>query len=435
MESTWPIVRLGDVCQKIGSGATPRGGRDVYLADGEISLIRSQNVLNFGFERVGLASISQEHADQLSNVEVQDGDVLLNITGDSVARCWQVPRGILPARVNQHVALIRTKPDKLDSRYLRYVLVNPSMQSYMLALAGGGATRNALTKSMIEDFRLSVPPLPEQRAIAHILGTLDDKIALNRRMNQTLEEIARAIFQSWFIDFDPVRAKATGRHPAGMDAETAALFPDAFVDSELGEIPAEWDVRPLDEIATFLNGLALQKYPLSGNGWLPAIKIAQLRKGDASGADRVDEGVPADYVIGDGDMLFSWSGSLEVRIWCGGPGALNQHLFKVSSAEFPKWFYYHWTLHHLSAFREIAAGKATTMGHVQRRHLSSALAVVPPTHALDVMSGIMEPLLARTITNNMESRTLATIRDTLLPKLLSGELRVPDAERLVEQHL
>jgi type I restriction enzyme S subunit len=126
--------------------------------------------------------------------------------------------------------------------------------------------------------------------------------------------------------------------------------------------------------------------------------------------------------VHDGDVLFSWSGSLEVELWCGGDGALNQHLFKVASKEFPKWYYYLWTLYHLDDFRLIAAGKATTMGHIQRGHLSAAKVLVPPRPLLHAMTCIMSPYIDKIIANRMQSRTLATLRDTLLPKLLSGEV-------------
>ena len=174
------------------------------------TLIRSQNVYNDGFHHDGLAFIDERHADELRNVEVFEGDVLLNITGDSVARVCQVVPDVLPARVNQHVAIIRPDSVNLDAGYLRYYLVTPEMQTLLLSWAGSGGTRNALTKGMIESLEISLPPLPKQRAIAHILGTLDDKIDLNRRMNETLEEMARALFKSWFVNFDP-GARQDGR--------------------------------------------------------------------------------------------------------------------------------------------------------------------------------------------------------------------------------
>ena len=154
---------LGTLCVKIGSGATPRGGKDVYTESGEIALIRSQNVYNDRFSREGLAYLRPEHAEQLSNVEVHPGDVLLNITGDSVARVCQVPHDVLPARVNQHVAIIRPDPAQLDPRFLRFFLAGPQMQDQMLGLAAAGATRNALTKGMIEQFQLPAIPITEQQ--------------------------------------------------------------------------------------------------------------------------------------------------------------------------------------------------------------------------------------------------------------------------------
>ena len=178
-------IRLGDVCSKIGSGATPRGGKESYKG-GATSLIRSQNIYNDGFHRDGLAYIDDVQASQLANVEVQSGDILLNITGDSVARCCQAAIDVLPARVNQHVAIIRPHRGRLESRFLRYVLASPAYQSHLLALASAGATRNALTKGMIENLEIDAPEISKQKTIARILGALDDKIENNRKLNHHL---------------------------------------------------------------------------------------------------------------------------------------------------------------------------------------------------------------------------------------------------------
>lgn len=265
-----------------------------------------------------------------------------------------------------------------------------------------------------------------------MLGSLDDKIELNRRTNATLEAMARTLFQSWFVDFDPVRAKMEGRQPVGMDDKTAVLFPEEFEDSVLGEVPKGWLIKPLDQVADFLNGLALQKYPPTGIGNLPVIKIAELRRGVTDSSGRASSNIDAKYIVEDGNVLFSWSGSLGSCIWTGGRGALNQHLFKVTSAQYPKWFYYHWIKEHLPEFQAIAAGKATTMGHIQRHHLADVLVLIPPTRLMQAMDDVMEPLLDRHISNSLEARTATTIRDALLPKLLSGELRVEEAEQKLE---
>ena len=197
-------------------------------------------------------------------------------------------------------------------------------------------------------------------------------------MNETLEKMARALFISWFVDFDPVRAKMEGRETC-LPKHIADLFPDRMVDSELGEIPEGWEVVSLDKIADFLNGLALQKFPATDQGKsLPVIKIAELRNGIGLRTNYASHDIPDKYIIENGDFLFSWSGSLLAKFWTAGVGALNQHLFKVTSEYYPMWFVSQWVYKHLDNFRAIAASKVTTMGHIQRGHLREALVTCPP---------------------------------------------------------
>ena len=360
------------------------------------------------------------------------GDLFVSLKGatkdgkmiGSVAR---VPSTVPSGRLTQDtVKLEFQRPDPVATNFLYWVLRTPQYRDY----CAGRATGSAVVALSRDDF-LSFP-VPEMTAtrlrLAELLSALDDKIELNRQMNTTLEEMARALFQSWFVDFDPVRSKLDGRQPIGLEPVTAALFPNEFEDSELGHTAKGWEVRRLDKIAHYLNGLALQKYPPDDGPTLPVIKIAQLRKGDSVGADRCNTQLPSEYIVQDGDVLFSWSGSLEVELWCGGPGALNQHLFKVTSSEFPKWFCYFWTLYHLDEFRLIAAGKATTMGHIQRGHLSAAKVLLPPRQLLEKMTQIMSPLIEQIIANRVQSRTLAKLRDTLLPRLLRGEITLKHAK-------
>ena len=332
-----------------------------------------------------------------------------------------------------------------DRRFVYYFF---KWMAPRIATMDVGSANPTLNRNHVHPIEIRWPPLAEQHAIAHILGTLDDKIELNRRMNQTLEAMARALFKSWFVDFDPVRAKhalskvegAEGRPSAssgqafpGLPKPFADLFSDSFEDSALGEIPKGWAVKGIDEIANFLNGLALQKHPRGDGATLPVIKIAQLRKGDTEGADRCNTSVPPEYVINDGDVLFSWSGSLECVLWAGDRGALNQHLFKVTSTLFPKWFYYLWVHEHLASFRHTAAGKATTMGHIQRHHLSDAKIVVPESDVLNATDKMISPIIEQVMQRRVESRTLAALRDTLLPKLISGDLRLRDTEQRMKE--
>ena len=271
-----------------------------------------------------------------------------------------------------------------------------------------------------------LPPLDEQRTITGVLGALDDKIEQNRRTARALEQLAQAIFRAWFVDFEPVKAKAAGAafFPSVAQPVFDAL-PTRFVDSGIGRVPEGWGVKALTATATFLNGLALQKYPPRGDGEdLRVIKMAELRKGSAEGAAWANGDVAERYVIGDGDLLFSWSGTLETAFWFGGKGALNQHLFKVTSSRFPSWFCFLWIRQHLPWFRAIAASKATTMGHIKRGHLQETQVVVPPNEVLHETNEVIGPMYDLFGQLMIESRKLAALRDVLLPKLLSGEVRV-----------
>lgn len=369
---------------------------------------------------------------------LKEGDLVVTMTdlskqADTLGYPALIPRPSSPRFLhNQRLGKVLIKDGAvLDKSFLFYLLRTAEYRHEVLASATGTTVKHT-SPGRILAYKAYIPPLAEQKAIAAVLGALDDKIELNRRMNATLEAMARALFQSWFVDFDPVRAKLDGRQPVGLDPETAALFPSHMRETVFGQAPAGWEVSSLDKVADYLNGLALQKYPPGDGTTLPGIKIAQLRKGDTTGADRCNTTLSPNYIVHDGDVLFSWSGSLEVDLWCGGPAALNQHLFKVTSSEFPKWFYYLWTLYHLDEFRLIAADKATTMGHIQRGHLSAAKVLIPSRPLLQALTGTMTPLVDQLISSRIESRTLASLRNTLLPKLLSGELSAEGYDNLAE---
>jgi type I restriction enzyme S subunit len=200
-------------------------------------------------------------------------------------------------------------------------------------------------------------------------------------------------------------------------------------DSELGEIPEGWQCLALDAIAKYQNGLALQKFrPENDDDYLPVVKIAQLKKGYADGEEKASPKIKPDCIIDNGDVVFSWSGSLMVDTWCGGKAALNQHLFKVTSKIYPKWLYYQFTKNHLEEFQRIAAAKAVTMGHIKREHLKAALCAIPGASVIDAAGKLLGSLLDKQIEQRLESNTLSQLRDTLLPKLLSGELSLSDTD-------
>lgn len=358
---------------------------------------------------------------------VPEGTVLLLARGMTLHKRVPICRVTHPSTFNQDVKAVLPKKG-LSSRFLPYLLVgNHDRLHERVDSAGHGTGR--LNSDALLAFPVRVPSPAEQESIADIGEAIDDRLRLLRQTNLTLEAIARTLFRSWFIDFEPARAKAEGREPESMDVATASLFPSEFESSPLGSIPKGWQVRSLDSISSYLNGLALQKYPPeSDDEYLPVIKIAQLRAGHSEGADRASARLRPEYVVHDGDLLFSWSGSLEVEFWCGGDGALNQHLFKVTSTEVPQWLSYLATRHFLPAFREIAAHKATTMGHIQRKHITEARLALPPSSQLPQIGASIQELLERRICNALLSRDLAKVRDTMLPRLLSGKLPLPECQ-------
>lgn len=395
--------------------------------------LRAGHVTDGHIDFAGVDRFHRESESAVASKMSRPGDVIVTTKGNSTGRVAFVDAAMPPFVYSPHLSYWRSRDhEKIAPGFLKYWSRSREFRIQLAALAT--STDMAPYLSLIDQRRLKIvlPSPVEQLTIARTLGAFDDKIELNRRMNETLEAMVQAIFKSWFVDFDPVQAKAEGRQPCGMDAETAALFPDSFERSAVGEIPNGWAVASLDAIAQFLNGLALQQYPPSDGSYLPVIKIAQLRRESTEGADRAASDLAPEFIVDDGDVLFSWSGSLEVVIWCGGKGALNQHLFKVTSRDYPKWFYYWWIREHLSEFQAIASGKATTMGHIQRHHLSDATVLVPPKALLDAMDKTIAPLFDAIIANKLQSHTLAITRDTLLPKLISGEIRVKNGRILME---
>ena len=430
MAGEWPIVPVSELAKAVIGGTPSRNVAEYW--HGNIPWATAKDVATVSARYLENVEeyISREALENSAAKLLPYGTVVITARG-TVGAMAQLGREMA---FNQTCYALLPKGG-VDKDFLFYALKGTIAEMRSLTY---GTVFETITTKTFDHWLVPLPPLPEQRAIAHILGTLDDKIELNRRMSETLEQMARALFKAWFVDFEPVRAKMEGRWRRGeslpgLPAHLYDLFPDRLVDSELGEIPEGWGVKGLDEIARFLNGLALQKYPPTDNRSLPVIKIAQLRAGNTSGADQASADISPEYVVDDGDILFSWSGSLECVVWTGGKGALNQHLFKVSSDGYPRWLCYFAVHMHLEDFRRIAAGKATTMGHIQRHHLSDARLAVPPVALLGIMDSYISPTFEAFWKQNLESRTLAALRDTLLPKLISGALRVKDAERFLRE--
>lgn len=385
----WVETTLGEVTKYINRGIPP-----VYSETNGITVLNQRcirdNVVSFNNSRL--------HDIQMRNVApekiIQNGDVLICSTGvGTLGRVAQIRNIEVPTTVDSHVTIVRAS--KINFVFLGYFL--RSKEREIEHLAEGSTGQTELPRNKVESFSISFPEdHAEQKSIAAILTSFDDKIELLQAQNKTLEETAQTIFKEWF-----------GKYKIG------------------DELPEGWREGKLSEIAEFLNGLALQKYPaILGQNSLPVIKIRELKQGITSNTDRANKELDSKYIVENGDVLFSWSGSLEVVIWQYGQGALNQHLFKVTSNKYPKWFYYYWTLEHLSEFRGIASDKATTMGHINRNHLDMAKVLIPNKGDFERLNGLFVPVLEKLETNYSQIQSLTQTRDELLPKLMSGEIRV-----------
>lgn len=459
--SGWKLEKLVNITTKIGSGSTPRGGESAYLDERvEYTFVRSQNVFDFHFSPNQIKFISKSDADKLKGVHLQKEDVLLNITGDGVtfARACIVPEDILPAAVNQHVSIIRVNKEKCLPGYLLAYLCLPQIKEYIANFNAGGS-RRAITKGHIESFEVPIAPMHLQKYIQKVTFDFIDKIKLNTQTNQTLEAMAQALFKSWFIDFDPVKANMRGEQPVGMDAATAAQFPDKLVDAtqgsvnttsagctgttpEFGLVPDVWEEKALYDIANYINGAAYKKFqPNSNAQGLPIVKIAELKSGITEKTGFSTVNMPEKYKILNKDILFSWSGnpdtSIDTFVWSLEDAWLNQHIFKViANTDLSRTFLLCLLKSMKPIFAEIARDKQTTgLGHVTIKDLKRLKVVMPSVDVLDAFNRQVNPIIDMQLCKKIQNQELEKIRETLLPKLLSGEFQLPEAEqKLAEVH-
>jgi len=410
----WDIETLAKLTKVVTDGSHWSPREHTNVSDYRIATVKDMQENGFNLDSCKRISESDFFKLLKQNCVPKERDVLIAKDGSYLKHVF-VFKDDQKIALLSSIAIIRTDENKLIPEYLKYYLKTNSIAKRVKENYVSGAVIPRIILKDFEKIQIGKPSVYEQQQIASILSSLDDKIELNRKMNKTLEEIGMALFKRWFVDFEFPNENGEPYKSSGGE----------MVESELGEMPKGWQIKSLDQIAEYLNGVACQKYPpLNDIDSLPVIKIAELKGGFSENSNRASSKVDEKYHIKSGDVLFSWSGSLEVCLWPYGEGILNQHLFKVSSEYYPKWFYYFWTLEHLSHFRIIAASKATTMGHIQRKHLSDALTVVPTEDILIRLSPIIDKILEKIIVNNKEIMNLSNVRDSILPRLMSGKIRV-----------
>lgn len=431
---------------KLGAVATVRSGFAFKSKDmGSIGhpIIKIKNIVppNVNItdvERVPVKVINGNK--RVSQFLLSADDILIAMTGATVGKVGRMPETNENYYLNQRVGKVfLNETDKADYDFLYYVLSQETHVKQMFGIADGSAQAN-ISGGQIESLDIPLPPLPEQRAIAHILGSLDDKIELNRRMNRTLEATARAIFKSWFVDFDPVRAKAEGRS-TGLPDEIAALFPDSFEDSEMGEIPKGWEVKTIGQAVKCVGGSTPStKNPAFWDGGKnpfvtpkdmssltgPVILDTSRHITDA-GVDKISSGrLPIGTVILSSRAPIGYLAVTEV------PVSVNQGVIAmICNKDLPNYYVLYWTETNMEAIKSNAGG--TTFAEISKSNFRPIPVVVPHKLVCDAFVQQVEPLHKQVVLNLQESNSLASLRDTLLPKLISGELRVPDAEKFVEE--
>jgi type I restriction enzyme, S subunit len=419
------IELLGDIASKIGSGATPRGGKSSYKQEG-VSLIRSQNVLDFQFAKKGLAFIDTEQATKLNNVEVKKGDILFNITGDSIARTCLVPDDILPARVNQHVSIIRCK-NGYDSSFINYYLIN--LKPYLMQICGVGGTRNAFTKEALNKLPISIPI--NQVAIAKILSDLDKKIELNNKINTELESMARLIYDYWFLQFDFPDINGKPYKSSGGKM--------VYNETLNREIPYGWEVKELGELIEFERGISYKSKELTEDG----IPMINLNSFDLSGrykhtglkyfSGSYNENkicIAGDLVVAITDVTrnadiigksFTIPDLFDSNILISCDVAKIVPSVKLNKQFLESLFN---SKHYHDYIKYFASG--TLVLHLDLDGVKWCKIPLPPVELLKKYSNLKQSFDEKVTLSTIENRKLSDLRDWLLPMLMNGQVSVKD---------
>lgn len=425
-------VKLKDLTLKIGSGSTPRGGKEAYLDNSEISLIRSQNIYNHYFEPNGLAYISEEQAFKLRNVDVQENDILINITGDSVARNMVVDPKYLPARVNQHVSIIRCDTSKLDPYYLSALLTSEKMQSYLLSIGQTGGTRAALTKKMLEELEIPLFEIKLQNFIGIQLKLINEKVNINNEIINTLEQLAQTLFKRWFVDFEFPNENGEPYKSNGGE----------MVESDLGGIPKGWVVIDLGDLSRQVSkGTTPSKKDFDGttdNKDIEFLKVKDINNDGLINFNNVEKipnvihlGRLKRSVLEEKDILLSIAGTIgrlsyidSIRNGIN----INQAIAFIRLRDIEKHFVFIYSYLKTDEFQNDIKSKVVqgVQANVSLSVIKSTLLIMPSNEVLDLYNKIVSPIIEEIESVRTENEKLVSLRDTLLPKLLSGEIELPD---------
>ena len=382
--------KLEDICIKITDGSHYSPIDDPTSS---IPMLSVKDMEEFDFNYNNCKHISEEEYNKMLKNDCVPKlyDVLVAKDGSYLKEIFVNEKENKKAILSS-IAIFRPNQDVVDPYFLCYLLKTPMILNYVKDNCVSGSALPRIILRAFKGIELTIPEIKTQKKIVKIIKIINDKVKMNNEINNNLHELMKIKFNDYINNIE------------------------------------DYEESVLSKIANYKNGLAMQKFrPLNEIG-LPVIKIKEMNSGISSETERCKSDVDSEVIINDGDVLFAWSGTLCMSIWCGGKAGLNQHIFKVTSDKYPKWFYYFWTLKHLDNFIEIAAGKATTMGHIKRTELHKAVVKIPNEKRMDEMDKIFTPMLNKYINNNIENRNLEIMRAILLPKLMNGEIDLESIE-------
>ncbi|MCT3727280.1 restriction endonuclease subunit S [Elizabethkingia anophelis] len=346
-------------------------------------------------------------------------DILVSCSGVNYGAIYQLPDTAEIGVINQALLRIRLNNEIADDKYFIYLFEN-LISKRIIGGTGDSTIPNFPPMNVVRKIPVELPNLITQKKIATVLSALDDKIELNNSINADLEQMAKTLYDYWFVQFDfPNEDGKPYKSSGGKMVYNKVLK---------REIPEGWTTESLYKIADFINGLACQKYrPLTDEDeYLPVIKIREMNDGLSSNTEKARVDVPIKNIIDDGDVLFSWSATLDIKIWTQGKGVLNQHIFKVVSDKYPRSFYYFEILNYLQHFKMMAELRKTTMGHITLDHLRTSFIAIPPMNLINQLDDKLNILHSKIITSKKQNQELASLRDWLLPMLMNGQVKVVD---------
>jgi type I restriction enzyme, S subunit len=406
----WKKSSLKLLCKKIGDGLH---GTPTYDDKSDIYFINGNNLKNGEIVKsVDTKKVSQ--SDFNSNyIKLNQNSLLLSINGTIGEMAFynneKIILGKSAAYLNFHTGI---------NHFYYYFFQLKVVKKHFYRIATGSTIKN-LGLEYIQDFEVPDPNENDWKHIVKVLSDLDKKIENNNKINEQLEAIAKLIYDYWFVQFDFPNSNGKPYKSSGGKM--------VYSEELKRNIPKGWDVGSLLDIAEFTNGIPCQKYPSKDNEqFYQVIKIREMESGLTNESERVSQGIPDNVVVNNGDVLFSWSATLDLKIWAGGTGGLNQHIFKVTSKKYPRTYYYFEVLRHLQHFKMIAESRKTTMGHITKDHLEQSLITIPPEILIINLHNKLNPIINKAIIAKEENLHLASLRDWLLPMLMNGQVDFKD---------